>query len=359
MDVTLRKPSELGQSERQAWCEFVAADPALASPYFALEFAECCEEARSDTRVIVVREKGQIVGFLPLQTGHFGYARPLGGPLGDVHGIVGEPGRDADLHAWLRAAHIGVFEFHGALASQSAFRPDTEARDGSWIVDVSDGFEAWRAQRRSVDSKAMRNVDTRYKRLERVEGGHHFVMADTRPQALDLMIAWKRDQYRQTGVFDVFSVAWTRRLLQAVLRRDGERFFGLCSTLIINDEIAAVHVGMATDRMCHFWFPAYNHDYSRMSPGVVLLVETARTAAAMGQHGVELGPGQFAFKKDLSSYQVGLACGCATTPSLMGTLCRRSVAFEHAVSKAPIGRVAGWPGKALRKIDRLAGFYAA
>ena len=53
-EYSLKKPSELTLAERAAWREFVAADPALGSPYFALEFAQCCEEARSRLSVDLI-----------------------------------------------------------------------------------------------------------------------------------------------------------------------------------------------------------------------------------------------------------------------------------------------------------------
>lgn len=359
MEVELKKPSELAADERAAWAEFVADDPALASPYFALEFAECCEEARSDTRVVAVRERGVPVGFLPLQTGRFGFARPLAGPLGDVHGVIGEPGRPVDLEAWLGAARVPLLLFHAALASQSAFRPFTHGRGGGWIIDVTDGFEAWQESRRQINSKIVRNIRTRFRRLEEAEGGYRFVMDDDRPEAMAQMLAWKSEQYRQTGVFDVFSVGWTRRLLDAVLRRRGERFRGVCSSLEIDGRFAAVHVGMASDRLVQYWFPAYDRDLGAISPGLVLMVESTRRAAEDGLQGVDLGPGDFAFKKDLASYQVGLAGGyCATAP-VAGALRRTACDLSDWAHPERTGSVARVAGKALRKLDRLAGFYAA
>ena len=359
MDIAIRKPSELGAAERDAWREFVAADPALGSPYFAVEFAECCEEARNDTRVLVVRENGQITGFLPFQQGLVGYARPLGGPLSDVHGTIGEPGRESDPRAWLREAGIPVFEFHGALASQRGFHEGAAEFDGSWMIDVSNGYEGWEAQRRTVSSKPLRNIATRYKRLNEVEGGYNFVMADDRPDAFEKMIDWKREQYQTTGVFDVFSVPWTRKLLEAIMRRQCDHFSGVCSTLNIGGEIVAVHVGMMSDRVCQYWFPTFDRAYSTLSPGLLLLVETIRTAEALGQQGIELGPGEFGFKKDLSTYQVPLATGTFCTPSMLGHLHQIGAAMVKSAEAAPLGPASAWPGKAMRKIDRLAGFYAA
>lgn len=359
MNVTLKRPSDLLPAEREAWYAFLDADPALASPYFALEFAECCEEARDDTRVAVIRTGGQIRGFLPMQTGKVGYARPLAGPLGDVQGLIAEPGHDIALADVLAAAGIPVFDFHSALCSQASFARHAHHRDGSWIIDVSDGFDAWLERRKEVAPKFVRNIAMRERRLAQVEGGFNFVMADERPEALETMIRWKSVQYQQTKVFDVFSVEWPRRLLEAILRRQSDRFSGVCSSLNINGEIAAVHVGMASDRMCHFWFPAFNRDFGRMSPGLLLLVEMAKTAAQLGHTGVELGPGEYGFKRDISSYQVGLATGFVASSSLLGMARHASAAMVRAIEAAPIGPPAQWPGKAMRKLDRIAGFYAA
>ncbi|WP_291845481.1 GNAT family N-acetyltransferase, partial [Maricaulis sp.] len=241
MQVDLKKPSELTGAEQGAWRAFVAAEPTLASPYFALEFAECCEEARDDTRVLVVREQGALTGFLPIQTGRSGFARGLAGPLGDVQGVIAPRDRRAAPGTWLAAAGIPVFSFHGALASQAGFRDVATAQpDGSWVIDVTEGFDAWLASRRSVNAKAMRNIATRLRRLEEVDGGHSFVMADYRPDIFEAMVQLKRDQYRRTGVFDVFSVGWTVRLLKAILRRQSDQFSGVCSSLQVGDDIVAV-----------------------------------------------------------------------------------------------------------------------
>ncbi|WP_203292582.1 GNAT family N-acetyltransferase [Maricaulis parjimensis] len=359
MQIELKKPSTLSDAERQAWRAFTDADPAMGSPYFTHEFAECCEEARDDTRVIVAREKGVIKGFLPLQTGHFGYARPLAGPLGDVQGLIAEPGYLVDLAAWLKAAHIPVFEFHAALSSQAAFASHALARQGSWMVDLTDGFDAWYAQRQAVEAKAMRNVRTRYNRLEKIATEYSFVMADNRPEALEAMIGWKRAQYNETGVFDVFSVRWTRRLLEAVLKRESDEFSGMCSTLQIDGKIAAVHVGMSSRRQCQFWFPAFDRDYNQVSPGLLMLVETAKTCAGMGMSAIELGPGDFRFKKEMSSYQIGIASGFVANPSIMGMVRQSSAALTRSFEGKPETALSRLTGKAMRKIDRLAGFYAA
>ncbi|MFT6462077.1 MAG: CelD/BcsL family acetyltransferase involved in cellulose biosynthesis, partial [Maricaulis maris] len=137
-----------------------------------------------------------------------------------------------------------------------------------------------------------------------------------------------------------------------------DQFSGVCSSLSVGGQIVAVHVGMASDRMCHYWFPAYEPDHSRLSPGVLLLVEMARTACAFGHLGVELGTGDYGFKKDLATSQTGLVSGRFTTGGLRGNLVRAAQGLSRACRKAPIGPARHWPEKALRKVGRLTGFMA-
>jgi len=358
IDARLVKPSELTTSEREAWVVFTDHDRALASPYFRLEFAECCEEVRSDTRVLVVRERGQIAGFLPMQMGKVGYARPLAGPLSDVHGVIAEPGRDVDLKAWLKAGGVPLFEFHSALGLQACWDEHSTVQDGSWIIDMSDGYDDFESRRAKAEPKAFRNVRSRRRKLEDVDGGFEFRMEDDRPEAFAAMMAWKSQQYQRTNVFDVFSVRWTGDLLAALMKKRSDRFRGVCSTLNIDGKIAAVHVGMASETRCQYWFPAYDPAFNKVSPGLLLLLEKVRFASEKGMDSVELGPGDYDFKRNLGSWQIPLAQGCILTESAPAALRGAARSLAEAFSKAPLGDVANLPRRALRKADKLASFYA-
>ncbi|GJL96697.1 MAG: acetyltransferase [Hyphobacterium sp.] len=358
LDAKLKKPSELSLAEKQAWGSFTDADPALASPYFRFEFAECCEAVRSDTRVLVVRCGGQIAGFLPMQMGKIGYARPLGGPLSDVHGIIAEPGCPVDLHAWLQAGGVPLFEFKSALGLQSCWDDFSTMQDGSWIVDIAEGYQAFEDARSTAEPKAFRNIRSRWRKLESCEGGFEFRMNDDRPEVLETMLAWKSEQYRRTNVFDVFSVGWTRDLLTALLKHKSDAFSGLCSTLNIGGKIAAVHVGMNSSSRCHYWFPAYDPAFGKVSPGLLLLMQTVKHAAEQGRDSVELGPGDYDFKRNLGGWQVPLGQGCIMTASAPTVLRNAARALAGAAERVPAGKLSELPRRALRKADKLASFYA-
>ncbi|WP_420432149.1 GNAT family N-acetyltransferase [Hyphobacterium sp.] len=358
LTAELKRPSELTPEERGAWIAFTDDNGALASPYFRLEFAECCEEVRSDTRIIVGRTGGQISGFLPLQLGRIGYARPLAGPLGDVHGLIVPDDGEADPRAYLQAAGVPLFEFHSATGIGQNWRDYGVCRDGAWICNVSNGFDAYMADRKKLSSSAMRNYRSRFRRLEAEEGGFEFRMDDKTPENLAQMIDMKRAQYRQTKVFDVFSVGWTRQLVAAILRRKSDRFEGLCSTLTINNKVAAIHIGMTSERLTHYWFPVYNPQHSRLSPGILLLMEMIRCAADQGKSGVDLGPGDYRFKADLGSYQMPLWTGSVMTKSAPAMLREAADTLAGGMEKLPIGSLGSLPRRAMRRADKLAAFYA-
>lgn len=358
LSAALKRPSELTDAERGAWTDMLEATPALASPYFRPEFAECCEEARADTRVLVARKGLEIQGFLPMQTGKVGYSRPLAGPLGDVHGVICADPSSVDVAAWLNAAQVPLFEFHSALALQGCWHASETWRDGSWIIDITDGYSEFEDARSQAEPKAFRNVRARRRKLDEEAGGFEFRMADHRPEAVATMLDWKSAQYRRTNVFDVFSVAWTRRLIEALVKRQSDEFRGVVSSLTIDGRIAAVHVGMASAVRTHYWFPAYDPAFNKVSPGLLLLLETARHAASLGHRDVELGPGDYDFKRNLGAYQVPLSAGCVVTRSPAAALRSAARAMADAAERGPLGPVRHLPRRILRRADKLSAFYA-
>lgn len=358
IQTELKRPSELNEAERGAWNEIVDRMPGFESPYFRLEFAESCEEARSDTRILIARERTGILGFLPMQIGKIGYARPLSGPLSDVHGVISGEMDKVCLPDWLKSAGIPLFEYHSALALQTCWHASERMRDGSAVVDCSEGYEAFEDARKTAEPKAFKNIRARRRKLEAEEGGFEFRHGENTDEALTAMLSWKRAQYRTTGVFDVFSVGWTNRLVEAIRRRASELFHPVLSTLRINDTIVAAHFGMASQSRVQYWFPSFDPAFNHVSPGLLLLLETIRHAAETGKQTVELGPGDYDFKRHLASHQVPLAGGCVVTQSYVSALRSASQAFARFTEKAPIGKVASLPRRALVKADKLSSFYA-
>ncbi|MGP1274963.1 MAG: GNAT family N-acetyltransferase [Caulobacterales bacterium] len=359
IEVETCRANALGPREREAWRCFQAADPSLASPYFSLGFLDAMAAVRADTRVIVVRQNGQITGFLPYHRGALGHARPLGGPLSDHHGFIAARGAQFDLVEIMRKAGVTVFDFFGALATQGAFRSHTGETDGSWVIDLSEGYETWLATRSAIEPKAFRNLRARRRKLEDETSSHVFRISDDRPEVLEKALEWKSAQYRRTGHFDVFSVGWTRDLIDTLVGGGLEGANGLVSSLEIDGRLAAMHVGMRSDTVLHYWFPVYDPEFSKLGPGLNLLMEIARELSSAGLREIHLGPGEYDFKRELASWQFPLATGFAAAPSLAGTARHMASQIETVAEALPLGSLSSLPARAFRRLDRYAAFRPA
>ncbi|MFW5661497.1 MAG: GNAT family N-acetyltransferase, partial [Oceanicaulis sp.] len=332
-NVELIRPADLADRDRAAWREAQAGDAALSSPYFALGFFDAVDAVRRDTAVLRIAHEG--VSFLPLQPGPFGHARPLAGPLGDHHGVIGAPVSRETLESALRQAGLSVFDHHGALGVQPGFSGEVE---GSWVCDLSGGFNAFCKARKKLGGNTARNIFAAERKLEE-HGALTFRFEDARPESLERLLAWKSAQYAASGHFDVFSVAWTRNLLTRLLAADpadGAR--GVVSSLELDGRLVAVHFGLLGERAMHYWFPAYDPALSRLGPGNALLTHILRALAAQGVGEVHLGPGEYRYKASLGSWQFPVVRGCVSGGGAFAALRTFAAALEQGAERLPLGR---------------------
>src|SRR5262249_58730465 len=110
------------------------------------------------------------------------------------------------------------------------------------------------------------------------------------------LLQWKSHQYLDTGEVDVFRYGWVTSLLQKIVSRRGSKFSGMLSTLHAGKRIVAVHAGMRSRTVAHYWFPAFDRDLGPYSPGIILLLQLARALAENEVRRLDLGAGTEADK---------------------------------------------------------------
>ncbi len=348
----------LGAPECEAWNAFRAATPSLGSPYFTTDFTRVVARTRPDTRIAILHRNGTIAGFLPLHMSRSGVARPIGGPLGDHHGLITDT-PDLDVEAALAGSGFGIFNFHGALADQASFAvASTHPAEISWVSDLSAGYESFLEDCAREDAKAMRNIRARQRKLAEMGDDVVFRLDDRRPEALRAVIETKRAQYRRTGALDVFVASWARQLIEDLFDTDTPALAGLLSTVEINGALAAAHFGMRSDRALHYWFPVYWPEFSKLGPGLTLYLEIARFLEARGIKEIHLGPGDYDFKRRLSNAGFGVVAGRLERPSFAHAMVRAGQIVDRTARALPLGRVSNWPGKAFRRLDKWAAVHA-
>ena len=291
--------SELDAGLERLWKTLQAADPDLASPFFAPEFCRIVAEVRDDVQIAVISGEGGPVGFLPFHRQRFGRLAPLAGQISDYHGVIGSDGGLGPA-ALLTALKAQAYDFNHVPGSQTLFCGQAFLHTASPLVDLTEGFDSWRTAKR-VQGSAIKTAERKGRKLAREIGPLRFVANDSDPGTWARLIEWKRDALSAIGVDLILDRPWAGAAVDRVRMADAPVFGGMTSALWAGDELAAVSFSMRTGRTVHSWFPTYNPDLERYSPGLTLLLETLRHAGEAGFTEVDLGRGTERYKSEFAT----------------------------------------------------------
>jgi CelD/BcsL family acetyltransferase involved in cellulose biosynthesis len=309
MKITTIAGRELCPRLAERWSALQQADPALESAYFHPEFTRCAARVKANVEIAVMEDAGSVVGFFPFERRTPTLGEPVGSFMSDYHGLVTATDACVDPSDLLRACRLTAFDFshfplarlpRGVRAEQIAESP---------ILALSDGYAAYVAKKRAAGSEVIGQTNRRERRLAREIGPVRFEADDTNPSALDAVLAWKSAQYLRSGHEDIFRLSWTRGLLEAIRETKADGFAGILSTLYAGDRLIAGHFGMRSRSSWHYWFPAYDPEFSKYSPGLILILKMAESASGMGLRTIDLGTGALLYKDRLATGAVDLAAG--------------------------------------------------
>ncbi len=318
-----------------AWRSIQEREPRFESPYFCPEFTQAVGRVRGDVRIVVIENDGRPAGFFPHQRAAWGRGSPVGGALSDYHGVIAAPAAEWRVVELMRAAGLSVWSFDHLVDTAGRFAPYvTASAAASPQIDLA-SFEP------SAD------FARKARKLAREAGELSFSLHA--PGSLGRMFEWKSKQYRASGLTDAFGVAWTGQLVRRLMEVETPGFAGTCSVLRAGDEIVAVHAGMRSRSVLHWWFPTYNAARAAYSPGILLLLRIAAAIAALGIQRIDLGKGDARYKRSLMTGAAPLREGCVELPSLAATARRlRRLAESRAEWQLPL--------RALRRLERARRF---
>lgn len=301
---------QLTDLDRLAWHRIRAARPTLSSPFFSLDWHDAVQATRGGVEVLRLVRSGETCGFFPFARGAFGMLRPAGAPMADWHGLVGPAGLSLSVDEILRAAGGKAFRFSGAAGDDPLLDVAQTRSATSFLMDLSGGYDVYAADAKKAHPQAFQNLRTAGRKL--LDRDVEFRLDDRDPASLELVLAMKRTQYRRTRQIDIFGVRWTRALIdllvaQVPTKPEGAR--GLLSTLWIDGELAAGHLGLIGDATLHYWFPVYDDRFANLSPGIALLHEIAKASSLLGVERIDLGDGDYRFKRQFANRLLPLIAG--------------------------------------------------
>ena len=358
MEIQVLRPGEISAPRLARWAELQAADIVLDSPFLSPGWARAVERAQGssahDFRVAVVQDSGRDVAFLPLRTGAL-TAMPVGAPMCDYQGLVAEAGFEIDPKALIRAAGVQRYDFSCMLESQAEFAPFSRGRDFVHVIDVAQGYAAYEAARREMGSGILKDLDKKRRKAERDFGTARFTAYSRSRADFDKLVEWKSAQFQSTRQTDIFKAGWTRRLIGELFESRDPDFGAVLFTLHFGDELAAVHLHMRGRRTVHAWLIAHDPEYDRISPGILLFQDILRWMDDTPFQRLDLGPGDYQFKRSLANAGQWVTHGFVGLASPVSLLREAAYGVRAAAEALPLGRLSELPGKVMRRLDVIRG----
>jgi CelD/BcsL family acetyltransferase involved in cellulose biosynthesis len=289
-------PHQLTPADEAHWTAFVAGRDDLTGPYFDVRYVKTIAAAVPCAGIARISEGDEVVAYFPYQL-RSRVMQPLGAPLSDYHGLISAAGTTIDFDALLRATGARRLEFQGWIGPAPHAEGVTLRRR---VADVRDGYDAWWDAQDHEHHKFFKNIGRCQRNVEKDFGGFVFTWERVTPEVMDWVITRKREQYRESGMHDVFGCGWTRAMLDA-LAADEAGGYGLRAGVFRHDgRIVAAEIGLMGGGEVHLWFPAYDPAYYRYSVGILLAVAIIKAAADLGLHRVDFGTGGEDYKAPLT-----------------------------------------------------------
>lgn len=349
MNVRVCEASTLLPAQLDLWSAWLRTD-VYESPFFHPDFARLVASQRTDVRVLCVEDRGEPVAFWPVHTGRGGIARPLGLRLADYHGPVFAPGAALDLGAILRAAGLRVWKFDHLPAATVGSGRWTHRPASSPFADLSSGFAGYRQQQRAGGSSYLTQAERKARKMAREVGPLRFSWHEPRDAVFEDLLRWKSEQRVRTGTFDVLAYDWVRDILRGAVACADPGMRGCLAALYAGERLVAAHLGLASDRVLHYWFPSFDFALERYSPGMVLNHHLLREAAATGLHRVDFGCGAARYKASLGNGEVALAVGAVDLRPVVRHVTRWGARGTAWLSASPLGGWVRGPKRVVRRV---------
>ncbi|MGQ0574892.1 MAG: GNAT family N-acetyltransferase [Pseudonocardia sp.] len=326
MRVSVARPDELGPGELARWRALQAAEPALHHPFLAPEFTLAVGRHRGGARVAVLQDGGEVVGFFPFERRGLGRAVPIGSYVNNYQGLVHRAGAPPDRAALLRGCGLTVWEFDQLPASQQALATAVVAGHTSPVMDLGAGFAAYHDRllansRRGGPGVSVRELPRKQRRLARDVGDPQFTYSCGDVAVLRTLMSWKSAQYRRTGHFDRFARPWVVGVLTDLLSTGSADFEAVLAVLAVQGRPIAAHLLLRYRDVLGAWFPAFDRELARYSPGLLLRLRLAEAAAARGVRHIDMGEDEGGgYKALFRSHDVTMLRGRLTRPSVGAAL---------------------------------------
>lgn len=332
MNIVALRADQLTQTHFEAWSRVQRASPLFHSPFFRPEFTQLVASLQDDVEVAVMEEHGEPIGFFPFHRDRRGVARPVGLGMCDYQAVIVDGEASWTASQLLRECRLRAWHFDHLLAAQTPLQPYYWRVAESPYADLSRGFAPYQEyiSRRTT----LKKVWQRIRKIEREVGPLSFVLNAQNGHVFGRLVDWKTAQCKRTGAVYCFREPWRIEMSQRAAAMHAESFGGLLSALYAGDQLIAVHLGLRSEGSLHGWVCAYNTEFHKYSPGLILWLRLAEAAEGVGITRIEFGKGDEHYKRVFSTGVVHVAEGTVDSRWLHAIVRRNCAAAGEALRKS-------------------------
>jgi CelD/BcsL family acetyltransferase involved in cellulose biosynthesis len=328
MSATVIPAGELSPDLINRWLLTTEGNPFYCSPNLHPEVIRTI--GRFNPRVFVGFEEGSDGAsvFFPFErsTRLASFAGPV--PMCDYQAFITPIGHPVVVSDLMRRWKLGTWTFENLIApaeivSQTTARVSTVSRRAV----MREGFARYLAEMAGM-GKSMRKQETNLRLLTRDHGEVRFV-SDCRDDAMLLAIFdWKAQRFNAGKSITL----WVQKVVEALYGTRTADFSGMLSALYAGDRLVAAHFGVRSDRTLYYWFPAFNPEFGRYTPGGLLIYFLLQYLAAMRCDVLDFGPGGEKYKEYFTNFAIPVHQGFVELPSILN-FGRATWRYAHGVAR--------------------------
>jgi CelD/BcsL family acetyltransferase involved in cellulose biosynthesis len=251
----------------------------------------------------------------------------------DYFGLVARPDVRLESTQLLRLAGLHHMVFSHLDESQLEYGLTAEQPQVGYQINI-DVTEHYWEELRKTHKKFVTYADRSWRQVESQYGALRFTAAASEWHTeLDQLLTHKSQQYLRTGQFDLFATSWKRNLVTRLGGVHEQTCTGMLSTLYAGDTWLASHFGLRCMDVLHYWFPVYNTELSKFSPGRLLLKALIEASPGLGIRLIDHGGGDAHYKSESSNRTHIYLRGVWQGASIRAQIARAAASFRWRTAR--------------------------
>jgi CelD/BcsL family acetyltransferase involved in cellulose biosynthesis len=313
MSATVIPAGELSPDLMDRWLLTTKENPLYCSPNLRPEVIRTI--GQFNPRVFVGFEEGRDGASL-----FFPFERPtrlrsFAGPVAmcDYQAFIAPVGHPIVVSDLMQRWKLGTWTFENLIAPAEIVKQTTTlVSTVSRRVVMCEGFAGFLAEIAGM-GKSMRKQKTNLRLLKRDHGEVRFVSNCRNDAVLSAIFDWKAQRFNVGR-----SVApWVQSVVEALYNTRTADFSGMLSALYAGDRLVAAHFGIRSDKTLYYWFPAFNPEFGRYTPGGLLIYFLLQYLASIGCEVLDFGPGGEKYKEYFKNSTIPVHQGFVELPSIL------------------------------------------